>query len=198
MADPAELRTAIRARIEAVAASQDPTAVLELGALNESRQLEARLGEDEAALESCFLLGWFHWYRYMSLPEGEDRDDLSTAIRMFTLCFVADVQPLPEQLIPVLAEEAVSLNDALLRSVSEVGPDDLSVVISVCQRILEVLGPGHPGRPAALRILSLALLRRFSETGQAADLDAGIGVGQEGGHADTPRPPRPRGRANRS
>ena len=180
MGNPAELRAAIWARIEQAAVEQDASPVLEPDALRESRQLEEGLSADAAALESRLALGWLHWYRFVVFRPREDgRNDLSAAIRMFTLCFVADMQPLPEGLIPVLAEAAIPLaEDALFRNASEVGADDLLDIISLCQRILEALDANHPGRLAALLTLNRALFRRFGLTNQLDDLDASIRVGE--------------------
>jgi hypothetical protein len=72
---------ALKARLDQVAAAQDPAPVLEPEALNEAHRLAGLLRDDDADIEARVALGWFHWYRYLALPEDPDGDALHEAQR---------------------------------------------------------------------------------------------------------------------
>jgi hypothetical protein len=93
-----ELAAAVSARLERVAAIRDPSPVPESAALAEAGRLMALLHDGD--LPAGHLLGWLHWYRYQALPDGEDRDDLTATLTMFTPCLIAGAAPLPEPLLP--------------------------------------------------------------------------------------------------
>jgi hypothetical protein len=82
-------------------------------ALADARRLAGILEDDDGDLQARHALGWLHWYRYQALPQGQDRQDLDAAIAMFTPCFVAGADGLPEPLLRVLAERAIPTAMAL-------------------------------------------------------------------------------------
>ena len=79
-----QLLTALKARLDQVAAAQDPAPALEPEALDEAHRLAGLLRDDDADIEARFTLGWFHWYRYLALPEDPDGDVLQEAIQALT------------------------------------------------------------------------------------------------------------------
>ena len=56
----------------------------------------------------------------MALPEGEEQPDVDAAIAMFTPCFIAGIADLPEEMLPLLAEEAVPIKAQ--RAAAEIAP----------------------------------------------------------------------------
>ena len=103
------LQIAIEGRLERVRGSGNPAAVLESGAQEDARMLAGMVRDDEDDVRSRLLLGWLHWHRYVALPIGLDEAELRTAVEMLTPCFIADVWPLPEPLLAVLADHVGAL-----------------------------------------------------------------------------------------
>ena len=98
----AEWLSAVQARVQQVAATGDLALVLEQGALAEAQGLAAVLADNDDDLEAEFALGWLHFLRYLALPHGQDSQDLTVAIEMFTPCFMVGVDDFPPQLLPHL------------------------------------------------------------------------------------------------
>jgi hypothetical protein len=71
-----QLLAVVTARLERIETARDVALVLEPAALEEARRLEdaQRLTGADADDEAHYVLGWFHWYRYRALPEGQDHD----------------------------------------------------------------------------------------------------------------------------
>ncbi|MGH3374461.1 MAG: tetratricopeptide repeat protein, partial [Actinoallomurus sp.] len=176
------LRAAVQARLRQVITTRDLSPVLETAALVEARRLAEILHDGADDVPIRYLLGWLHWYRYQALPEGQDRQDLDTAIGMFTPCFLAGIadQNLPEPLLPLLADRAVPTATALLQQA--LGSADqavLSATTQLWQHILTATPTDHPNRAGHLNDLGIALRARFERTGAQTDLDSAIGFGRE-------------------
>ena len=68
-----------------------------------------------------------HWYRYGALRRDTSASEreLNIAITMFTPCFINDIDPLPEPLLPVLAGQAapiaVDLFDSAFAAIDALG-----------------------------------------------------------------------------
>lgn len=175
----ADLLAAIKARLERVAATHDPSPVLEREALGEARQL-AEMIHDRVDLEALYLLGWLHWYRYQALPAGQDRPDLQAAIHMFTPCFLAGSPNLPAAVQPLLADNAeAAAHDMLQRALSSADTRLISATVELWLRIVAATPSGHPGRAGRVTNLGNAFHIRFKRTGQLSDLDASIQARQE-------------------
>jgi hypothetical protein len=52
--------------------------------------------------EALLALGWMLWYQHLAV-EG-DHDRLAMAVQSLAPCFYAGVGPLPEPLLPMLAD----------------------------------------------------------------------------------------------
>lgn len=107
-----ELFAAIHARLERAVTTGDFTPVLEPGVLEEARRLAELASSDRANMEIAHIGGWLHWARYHGA--ADDRD-LNTAIDAFTRCFIAGVDDVPDELLPVLAKQAVPVGNARIR-----------------------------------------------------------------------------------
>ena len=189
----ATLQAAAAARLKRVAEQEAPTGVLEPEAAQEVRELTELVSDDGADLQSRFLLGWMHWYRYRALPEGHGQQDLDSAISMFAPCFLSGVelQMLPEPLLPVLAEEvsraAVTLHNQALSSTD---PELISAAADMWARLVTATPDDDAARAGRLSNLGLALRARFELTGALGDLEEAVRVGREAvaatpvGHAD--------------
>jgi len=86
-----ELLKALHGHLSRVAESVDPSAALEPDAWADAARLARLLRDDVSGGDpwAWYLLGLFHWRRFLALPEGQDGDDLDAAIRAMTPCFIA-------------------------------------------------------------------------------------------------------------
>ena len=170
-----EYLSAVQARLEQVSAARAPGPVLSPDALAEARQLADVLRDDDGDLQVRYVLGWFHFYRFQALPEGQDSQDLTTALQMFTPCFVGDVDGLPELLVPLLAQLAAdTATDMLQRAIGSADLRLISATVTLWRRILDAVPESHASRARYLTNLAVALRTRFERTGTVADLDAAI------------------------
>jgi hypothetical protein len=164
---------AVQAHVDRVDEAQDVALALAPGVLDDMRRLAEAI--DDGDLESGYALGWLHWYRYLALPAGSDRDDLRAAITAFVDCFTQGVEPLPEQLVPVLADVAVPTAISMLRQAMAMpGPEPILAVTDLWQRIVTGIGADDTGRPAYLSYLGVGLQVLSERTGSAAELDAAV------------------------
>ncbi|MFF4125333.1 CHAT domain-containing protein [Microbispora rosea] len=138
------------------------------------RGLTEALGDDED-LDAGFALGWLHWYRYSALPEGQDHDELRAALHAFVGCFVAGVEPLPEPLLPVLADVAEPVAVAMTQQgLRTPGPDGLETAALVWQRIVAAAAPGDAARARYIGGWGVALQMLAERTGSAELLDEAV------------------------
>ncbi|MEV0027837.1 tetratricopeptide repeat protein [Nocardia sp. NPDC050793] len=174
------LRAEIRDRLQK-AGSGDWEAVLHPKALGRARELATLIDDDGGAdIGSRWLLGWLHWHRHILLPRGRDELDLHTVVEMMTGCFLAGVGPLPEPLLPVLADRAdiaavAFLHDAL----SQADPRLITAAVELSRRILGATPNDHPDLAARMSKLGIALWARFEHLGAREDLDEAVQVGRE-------------------
>jgi len=167
---------AVQARLDRVAAAQDAAAALAPGVLDDIRRLTDEVG-DEDDVEAGFALGWLHWYRYLSLPEGQDREDLRAAIHALVGCFVYGVEPLPEPLLPVLAVAAVPSATAMLRhAMAAPGPEPILGAVELWERIVTRMDEDEPEWPGYVSNLGVALQILFERTRSAEYIDAAVEV----------------------
>jgi tetratricopeptide (TPR) repeat protein len=89
--------TAVHERLTRAATDQDLSEILTEEALREAEELKTLTdpGED---LDAAYVLGTFHWFRHLALPDGADRDDLTAAARFFAPVFQANPEAVPEPL----------------------------------------------------------------------------------------------------
>ncbi|GAB7186769.1 hypothetical protein ATKI12_6600 [Kitasatospora sp. Ki12] len=178
----AALRDAVATRLKRVTEAQDIAPVFEPQAIDDARQLAAVLRDDDGDLGSRYLLGWFHWYRYLGLPEDRDQHDLHAAVARLTPCFIAGVdrRQLPEPLLPTLADQAVSRAISLLaHALTSTDPHSITATVELWQQILAATSADHPDRVGRLSNLGSALCTRFVRTGALADLDEAVRLCQE-------------------
>ncbi|WP_165983861.1 tetratricopeptide repeat protein [Streptomyces sp. YIM 98790] len=185
MDDLERLTAALESRLERVEATQNLSPVLEPEALAESERLNEIAQDDD--LGSLNVLGWFHWYRYQALPEDEDQEDFEAAVDSLTPCFLFEEEPLPQPLLPLLADRAFPTAVAFLQQAPQAPDTDLvSYTVRLWKRLLDATDPAHPNRAGRLSNYGAALRIRFQRTGSAEDLDQAVTAGQEAVEATRP------------
>ncbi|GAA1013205.1 hypothetical protein Aple_016920 [Acrocarpospora pleiomorpha] len=183
MSERDDLLDAVRGQLQQVSATGDPTPLLTAAAVAHAKRLTALLiGQEKltgADMVAWHVLGWWHWYRYQALPEGQNRDDLVAAVTRFGACFLAGItdETLPEPLLPFLADQAAPAALAMLGTVMHSTDGELlDQVIRLWQRITALTPPDHPDHARSLGNLAIALRARFENTGVQDDLDRAIAI----------------------
>jgi len=175
-----ELIQSLLSGLRKVADANDISVIMEPRLLAEARELRETLSTEEPDLETCHLLGIFHWYRSLVQGLNEGREDLELAIGFFVPCFFFGVGEIPEPLLPMVADDvepsALELVKELLRD-----PDSelLEDVIRLWRRMLDATPSEHPERATRLTWLARSLRARFERLREAKDLDAAIEALQE-------------------
>jgi tetratricopeptide (TPR) repeat protein len=165
---------AVRAHLARIGEAQDVTLALAPEVQDDLGRLTAAAGDD-LDVEAGFALGWLHWYRYLALPEGLDREELGAAIRAFFGCFIHGVEPLPGQLLPILADAAVPVATAALEeAMAAPGLEPLQAAVGLWRRIVTDLPRDDPAWPGYASNLGVGLHVLFEHSGDPADLDAAV------------------------
>ncbi len=88
---------AVHDRLARAATDQDPSGVLTGEAVREAEALAA-VTDPANDLDAAYVLGTFHWFRYLARPGGADQDDLTDAVRLLAPVFQVDPGAVPEPL----------------------------------------------------------------------------------------------------
>lgn len=163
------------ALLAAVAETRDPTLVLTDAARCAGARLAELLRTAKDDLEARHKLGWWHWYRYLALPDDEDQEAWDSAAHVLTPCFVAGVDDLPGPLIPVLAHFAADEAEELLaRAILADDALALARAVALWERIVAATPPDNPRLPEMLANLGTALQARHRWSASIGELDAAI------------------------
>ncbi|MFD9461921.1 CHAT domain-containing protein [Streptomyces sp. NPDC060027] len=179
---PEDPAAAVAARVRRFETAGDLSAVLEPGALADARRLTGALRDSDVG-EARTMLGSLYWYRSWALQhEGRSNDEeTEAAVQVFAPCFVAGGIPLPQLLMPLLAQASVPVALAMLQQMrEEAGPELCAAVPGLWGRIVEATPPVvGESRAFYLAKLSEAVLLRFKRNGAQSDLEAAVTVARE-------------------
>lgn len=184
-----DLIQAVWTRIADIQAAEDTSLAVCPDAIDEAKRLDDALGAlppTEQNLTGChsarefgarFALGWLYWYQVTALPDDQNARGaaLTSAIEMLAPCFITDLDPLPEPLIPMLADASAGVaSDLLVQAETRTAPAFQSFVVGLWQRITAATTVDHPAHAGRLASLSGALQFRFNQTRSAEDLHEAI------------------------
>jgi CHAT domain len=173
MSERDELLAAIAGRVNQVSVTGDLSPVLEPRAVAEAERLTMLL--DDQDLSARHALGWLYWYRYQALLQGADSAALASAVGMLSPCLVSGTGPLPETLLPLLADEvAAQAAETLVEALGSGDLERINDTIGLWRRVIQATPDGDPDRPGRLSALGYALRARFGHTRDPADLDAAV------------------------
>lgn len=169
---------AVRARLDAIAATYDLSGILDEEVTAEARALAGVLagaepGDRQAAVGS-YVLGWLHWYRSVaSSGDLSARESDAAAINFLPLFADPLRSPpqLPELLLPQLIQRTIRIATA--------ADMPIGARIVLWRRVLDATSEQHPEYPGRLAYLSMLLQQRSaSSAGMAAlaDLEEAIQV----------------------
>lgn len=185
MTDASEIEqaaAAIEARLRRIETTANLSPALEPAALAGARRLgqllerTPQLGEARAHR----ALAWLHWYRYQALPADADEEDFRLALAVFGYCFANGIEPVPEELLPMLAESTLAMVAEVLEAARETGnATAVDSCVNVIRRVLAVYDEDGRERHSALMLLCSALQCRFElGAGGPTDLDEAIRLGR--------------------
>jgi hypothetical protein len=170
-----ELRAAIIDTLERATPDDDFALVLQAAAVEQARLLGDVLTDDDGDAESRYLLGWLHLYRYYALPAGQDQHEYDAAVELFTPCFAAGVDGLPESVLPDVVRRAVrAANQLLDQAQAAPGRDLAGNAVGLWRRIVAATPADDPARTDRISRLGLALLTGYQRTGDPAHLDEAV------------------------
>jgi tetratricopeptide (TPR) repeat protein len=169
-----ELLAAVRDRLAAVTAAQDPAPLFEPGAEAEAESLAAAISETEGgghrSTEALYQLGFYHWYRSLVLAGEECLRETELATANFLPLFADPGRPvpgLPKALLPTLARHTI---------VIALGDIAVDLKIGLWRRVLDVTDVQDHDYPGRLVSLGFALQERSRVTAGVDDLDEAIGL----------------------
>jgi len=180
---------AVRVQLKRIEAAQEATLALTPEALRAAQRLAEFVGDARDDLESLFLLGWFHYYRGRALGRGRGEDSLHQAIKLFTLCYLGGDGPMPEPLLPLIANEAAGAVIARMHVMKSWDPDSIREIESSWRRIVRIMPNDAPLRAFCLSLFSVILQMRSERTGSLAALDEAVAVGRVAMRAILPGSP---------
>ncbi|MFJ2809940.1 CHAT domain-containing protein [Kitasatospora sp. NPDC087271] len=169
------LNTAL-GQLSSIRLAADPRVALGPEVLANARLLKQSLRNGEGGVEGWLVLGWVHFYRIRAQESGAGLNDWIAAAEAFAPCFIADAEPLPEVLLPVIVDHAVNSATSMLGRVDR---SDVGAVVRLWHRIVAATAPDDPMRARRLSHLSIALQRQFDLLGDPADQDAALAFAEE-------------------
>ena len=182
--------------------SGDPAVVLRQAAADAAENLTAAAGldsdpgpEPSLKLAICYVLGWYHWFRYQALPEGGDQEALAAALVMFMP--LARTQPdlMPGVLGGILhnpdpaeAAELVALGTAVLAQARATpGAAAARTAAELLELALSALPDCADEAVTALGNLAAAQLTLYERTGDPRSLDRAVEYGRRAAAIPGPR-----------
>jgi len=98
--------SALQARLQHANDTQDVTGLLADEASHEAAVLSKTTDDFGEDLEAAFVLGMFHWCRYLALTSPDDRPEFEAAARLLEPVYNVDPQAVPDELVKVFADAA--------------------------------------------------------------------------------------------
>ncbi|WP_238413194.1 CHAT domain-containing protein [Saccharothrix deserti] len=178
----------LRARLDQYEAGRDPTTVLAPAALADALALREAIGDQVTEhAEAAAAVGLLHWYRYLLLPEPDDRPDLDEAIAVFRRLRRSRPDLVPDAVREALApaddpdpdnDPWTLLGGDLIHEHEATGDrNTLDAAVAVFRMALARVHPdGRRARLATLLKLGTALLLYGESTGSPSVLDEAVDV----------------------
>jgi tetratricopeptide (TPR) repeat protein len=171
--------------LDRVSADQDVSRTLDPALLEHARRLFAAHDDGQPDIAVLSTVGWFHWFRLIAL-DGKSPEEKEMAVKAFARCQIYDDTPLPQMIVPHVLDEALDLaTDLLHRTATSDDPLLADQAVDAWRRIEVVMSADNPNRAAALNNLRVALLLRFGDTLELADLEEAVAAGRQAVQAAT-------------
>ena len=189
-------RAALSALQEALGrVAANPPGILAAESTRTAEALRAAVsGSDPAAdVPVAHALGWYHWFRYLVLPEGEDQADLDAAVDWLTHVFPSAPDAVPEELRdqfePALPDEEPAGADPgamntrateLMAAFQRTGRRELlDRAVALFRDLAAAVPDDHPSRAIYLNNLGGALQMLFERTGQLPALTEAVQIARD-------------------
>jgi tetratricopeptide (TPR) repeat protein len=173
----------------------DPQRILAAESTHTAEALRAAVsGSDPAAdVDVAHALGWYHWFRYLVLPEGEDQEDLEAAAGWLIHVYPSAPDAVPEalrsQFDPTAYDEESAGADPgamntraieLMTAFQRTGRRELlDQAVTLFRDLAAAVPEGHPDRAIYLNNLGGALQMLFERTGQLTALTEAVQIARD-------------------
>jgi hypothetical protein len=168
-----DLRALLRNALDRTRDGREPDAVGDPRVADAARRLADSLPQrnDAEHLPDRQLLGWTYYHRHRISGAGGDGADLERAIVQFAFCLIAGSEPLPPDVLPLLANEVAPGASAQLElAVNERDPETVGAMPVIWQRIVDATPEDDPEHTERLASLGIAGFLRFETFGDPDDL----------------------------
>jgi hypothetical protein len=181
---------AVEARLHAIRTSRDPSAAVGAEADRELRRLKRARGGDPE-LRAAFAIGWLHWYRQLTVNNGQGGEDRRQARTELLPCYVRGLEPIPDEMFPGIAIAALHEAATLLQKAMTAHDfGAIMAAVSLWRRIQSAIPESAEEWPLATSALCTALQGSFECTGNIEDLDEAVNAGRSAVEAIPPADPR--------
>jgi tetratricopeptide (TPR) repeat protein len=183
-----DLLAELQARLSRFAVDQDADGVLSEDALALVDQLMREEADSGTKLKVMHAAGWLHWYRYLVPGRGEDQRDLAAALTLLAPVYRVQPEAVPNQVRSYFDDHQPADPDSpeamgsramqlLQRALSTDDPAALDTGIDLLQTL--AARADDRNHAAVLSNLCAALRIRFERTGELADLNLAVAVGEQ-------------------
>jgi len=164
---------AVSGWVERIRTSGDPALSLQDDAIRDAAELAQFIGGGAVDHEALLALGWMLWYQHLAV--GGDDDKLTMAVQALAPCFYAGVGPLPEPLLPSLADAVTgAVRSLVAQAATSTDPALVAATVALARRVLDHTPAGHPDQAGRVTWLGSALRASFRLSGDQAALDESI------------------------
>jgi tetratricopeptide (TPR) repeat protein len=164
---------AVSGWVERIRTSGDPALSLQDDAIRDAAELTQFIGGGAADHEALLALGWMLWYQHLAV--GGDHDKLTMAVQALAPCFYAGVGPLPEPLLPSLADAVTgAVRSLVAQAATSTDPALVAATVALARRVLDHTPAGHDDQAGRVTWLGSALRASFRLSGDQAALDESI------------------------
>ncbi|MFI7150785.1 hypothetical protein ACIBO2_38200 [Nonomuraea sp. NPDC050022] len=171
--------------LDRVGTDQDLSRTLDPALLEHAHRLFAAHDDEFPDIEVLSAVGCFHYFRFLAL-DGKSPDEMEMAVRAFARLQIYGDEPLPQSIVPHVLDEAMDLATDLLHRTAASDDSDLADQAVDAWRRIEVAMPADSlNRASVLNNLRVALLMRFGDTLELADLEEAVAVGRQAVQAAT-------------
>ena len=127
---------AVSGWVERIQASGDPALSLRDDAIQDTVRLIQLIDGGPPDPEALLAVGWMFWYQHLA-RDNDDDGKLTWAVEAFAPGFVTGAAPLPEPLLPSLADAVTgAVRSLVAQAATSDDPDQVAATVALTRRVL--------------------------------------------------------------